>query len=296
MKYVLTGGAGHITKPLAETLLAAGHNVTVIGRNPENLKPLTDKGAKATTGSVEDSTFLKEAFAGADAVYTMIPPQYAAGPLDGYREIAANYAEAIRANNIKYVVNLSSVGAHLPEGCGPVSGLHLAEEELNKLEGVNVLHLRPGFFYVNFYGNLSMIKGMNIIGGNYGNDEAEMVLSHPADIAEAAAEELSNLSFKGHSVRYLASDERSTGDVAKVLGSAVGKPDLPWVQFTDEQTRGGLLQAGMPEAMAEKYVEMGASMRSGKMAEDYNKNRPQGFGKTKLEDFAKEFAGAYSAS
>ena len=296
MKYVLTGGAGHITKPLAEKLLAASHNVTVIGRNPENLKTLTDKGAKAATGSVENASFLKEAFAGADAVYTMIPPQYAAGSLEDYRRIAANYAEAIRANNIQYVVNLSSVGAHLPEGCGPVSGLHLAEEELNKLDDVNVLHLRPGFFYINFYGNLSMVKNMNIIGGNYGDAQAEMVLSHPADIAEAAAEELSKLSFKGHGVRYLASDERTTGDVAKVLGSAVGKPDLPWVEFTDEQTRGGLLQAGMPEAMAEKYVEMGASMRSGKMAEDYNKNRPQGYGKTKLEDFAKEFAGAYSAS
>jgi len=296
MKYVLTGGAGHITKPLAETLLAAGHNVTVIGRNPENLKPLTDKGIKAAIGSVEDAEFLKKAFAEADAAYTMIPPQYAAGPLEGYAKIAANYAEAIRANNIKYVVNLSSVGAHLPEGCGPVSGLHLAEEELNKLEGVNVLHLRPGFFYINFYGNLSMIKGMNIIGGNYGNDKAEMVLSHPADIAAAAAEELLNLSFKGHSVRYLASDERSTGDVAKVLGSAVGKPDLPWVEFTDEQTYGGLTQAGMPEEMSRKYVEMGASMRSGEMAEEYMKNRPQQFGKTKLEDFAKEFAGAYNAS
>lgn len=296
MKYVLTGGAGHITKPLAEKLLATGHAVTVIGRNPGNLKSLTDKGAKAATGSVEDTAFLKGAFAGADAVYTMIPPQYAAGPLEGYRQIAANYAEAIKVAGVKYVVNLSSVGAHLPEGCGPVSGLHLAEEELNKLDGVNVLHLRPGFFYINFYGNLSMIKGMNIIGGNYGDAQSQMVLSHPADIAETAAEELSNLSFKGHVVRYLASDERATGDIAKALGSAVGKPDLPWVEFTDEQTRGGLLQAGMPEGMAEKYVEMGASMRSGKMAEDYNKNRPQGFGKTKLEDFAKEFAGAYSAS
>lgn len=296
MNHVLTGGAGHITKPLAEKLLAAGHNVTVIGRNAENLKPLTDKGAKAAIGSIEDTAFLTESFKGADAVYIMVPPQYAAGDLEGYRQIGANYAEAVKAAGIRYVVNLSSAGAHMPQGCGPVSGLYRAEQELNGLTGVNILHLRPGYFYINFYGNIGMIKGMNVIGGNYGDGNSKMVLSAPGDIAEAAADALLSLSFTGHSVRYVASDERTTGDVAAVLGAAIGKPDLPWVGFTDEQAQGGLAQAGLPEAMVVKFVEMGAAIRSGKMWEDYLRHRPQELGKTKLEDFAKEFATAYRAS
>ncbi|HVF95975.1 MAG TPA: NAD(P)H-binding protein, partial [Flavisolibacter sp.] len=294
MKYVITGGAGHVSAPLTETLLAAGHEVTVVGRNPENLKGLIDKGAKAAIGSVEDVAFLIETFKGADAVYTMIPPQYAAGPLEGYRQIAVNYAEAIKANNVRYVVNLSSIGAHMSEGCGPVSGLYRVEEELNKLQNVNVRHLRPGFFYTNFYGNVGMIKGMNIIGGNYGDANIKMILSDPADIAKAAAEELTGLSFTGHSVRYLASDERTTGDIAKVLGTAVGKPDLPWVAFTDDQTYGAMTQAGMPEEMVRKYVEMGTAMRNGQMAEEYAQQPPQDFSKTKLEDFAQRFATAYN--
>jgi uncharacterized protein YbjT (DUF2867 family) len=296
MKYVITGSAGNISKPLAEKLLAADHEVTVIGRNAEHLKPLTDKGAKAAIGSVEDTAFLKEAFAGADAVYTMVPPQYAAQSLDVFQQIGANYAEAIKAAKIKYVVDLSSVGAHMPEGCGPVSGLYRVEQELNKLSDTNVLHLRPGFFYVNFLANIGMIKGMNLIGGNYGDSDARMILSHPDDIAEAAAEALLQLSFKGHSVLYLASDERTTGEVANVLGTAVGKPDLPWVPFTDEQAYGGMTQAGMPEAMAEKYVEMGKAIRTGKMWEDFIRHRPQQLGKTKLEDFAKVFAAVYHAA
>jgi uncharacterized protein YbjT (DUF2867 family) len=294
MKYVITGAAGNISKPLTEKLLAAGHEVTVIGRNAEHLKPLTDRGAKAAIGQVEDVPFLKQAFAGADAVYTMIPPQYAAGDLGGYQQVAANYAEAIKVNNIHYVVNLSSVGAHRPEGCGPVSGLYRVEQELNKLSDVNILHLRPGFFFNNFLGNIQMIKDMNLIGGNYGDANSKMVLSSPDDIADAAAEELQKLSFKGHSVRYLSSDERTTGDVARILGSAIGKPELPWVEFTDEQAFGGMSQAGLPEEMVKKYVEMGSAMRSGKMWEDYFRHRPQEFGKTKLEDFAKTFAAVYS--
>jgi uncharacterized protein YbjT (DUF2867 family) len=295
MKYVITGAAGHISKPLAENLLAAGHEVTVIGRNAENLKSLTDKGAKAAIGSVEDVNFLKTAFAGADAVYLMIPPQYAAMDLNAYQKIGADYAEAIKANNVKYAVSLSSVGAHLPSGVGPVSGLYLAEQELNKLSDVNILHLRPGYFYLNLLANIPMVKTMNIIGGNYGDSDATMILSHPNDIAQAATQALLNLSFKGHTAQYLASDVRSTGDVAKILGNSINKPELPWVGFTDEQAYGGMVQTGMPEGMAAKFAEMGKAMKTGKMWEDFQKNPPQNFGSTKLEDFSNEFAAAYNA-
>ena len=296
MKYVLTGSAGNITRPLAEKLVAAGHDVTVIGRNAEHLKPLTDKGVKAAIGSVEDVAFLAEAFKGADAVYTMIPPQYAALDLEAYRQIAATYVEAIRISGVKNAVNLSSVGAHMAQGAGPVSGLYRAEEELNKLAGVNILHLRPCYFYTNLLANVNMVKGMNIIGGNFATADTKLGLSHPADIAEAAAEELLSLSFPGHGVRYLVSDERTASEIASVLGNAVGKPGLPWVSFSDEQAYEGMKQAGLPEPVAQKYTEMGNAIRTGKMYEDYWLHHPQQVGKTKLEDFAKEFAAVYHAS
>jgi uncharacterized protein YbjT (DUF2867 family) len=297
MKYVLTGGAGNITKPLAEKLLAAGHDVTIIGRNAENLKSLTDKGAKAAIGSVEDVVFLTEAFEGADAVYTMVPPTFAATDWKAWiGQIGKNYADALQAAGVKHVVNLSSIGAHLPEGVGPVSGLFRVEQALNALESVNVKHLRPGYFFSNLNANISMVKGMNILGSNISKADEKIVLSHPDDIAEAAAEELLNLLFTGHSVRYLASDERTPADVAKVLGAAVGKPELPYVEFNDDDTLNGMKGAGLPEEVAKNYTEMGHAMRTGKMTEDYNQNRPQNLGKTKLENFAQQFAAAYSAN
>lgn len=295
MKYVITGAAGNISKPLSERLLNAGHDITVIGRNAEHLEPLTRKGAKAAIGSVEDTGFLKNTFTGADAAYIMSPPQYAAQNLDVFRQNAARYAEALKSAKVRYVVNLSSVGAHLPQGAGPVSGLYNVENELNKLADTHVLHLRPGFFFTNFLANIGMIKHMNILGGNYGDANSIMILSHPNDVAEAAAHKLMQLSFTGHSDRYLASDERTTGDVARVLGAAIGKPDLLWVSFTDEQAYEGLKQAGLPDGMVQKYTEMGKAMRTGILWEDYFKNRPQQFGETKLEDFATEFAAAYNA-
>lgn len=296
MKYVLTGGAGNISKPLAEKLLDAGHEITVVGRNAAHLKPLTDKGAKAAIGTVEDLEFLKETFQSADAVYTMVPPNFGTGDWKSWiGQIGKNYAEAIKAAGVKHVVNLSSIGAHLPDGAGPVSGLYRVEQALNELTDVNIVHLRPGYFYSNFFGSIPMVKGMNIWGGNISKAEDKIVLSDTTDIAEAAAGELLYLNFKGHSVRYLASDERTPAEVAKALGTAVGKPDLPYVEFSDEDTLNGMKGAGLPEEVAKNYTEMGGAMRSGKMGEDYWNNRPQTFGNTKLEQFAPHFAAAYNA-
>jgi hypothetical protein len=141
-----------------------------------------------------------------------------------------------------------------------------------------------------------MVKHMNIIGSNFGGDNSKIPLSDTDDIAEIAFEELSTLAFTGHSTRYIASDERNTNDIAKVLGVAVGKPDLHWVPFTDEQAFNGMMQMGLPEEMAKNYVEMGSAMRNGSMLEDYWKNHPASLGKTKLEDFAKNFAFVYNQS
>src|SRR5690349_16177937 len=128
MRYTITGAAGNISTPLVKELLKAGHSVTVIGRSEDHLRELITAGAQPAIGSLEDREFLKAAFRDAEAVYTMYPGSFSAPDMKAFIEqIAKNYAEAIEANGIAFVVNLSSVGAHLPAGVGPVSGLHRAE-------------------------------------------------------------------------------------------------------------------------------------------------------------------------
>ncbi|HET6559759.1 MAG TPA: NAD(P)H-binding protein [Prolixibacteraceae bacterium] len=294
MKYVVTGSLGNISKPLAEKLIAAGHTVTVISSKASKVEQIQALGAQAAIGSVEDAGFLAKTFIGADAVYTMVPPHFGAKDWKQYiAGIGRNYASAVRSSGVKNVVNLSSIGAHMPEGCGPVSGLFFVEKALNELEDVNVLHLRPGIFYTNFLANIPMIQQMGILGGNYGQD-ARLVLVHPNDIAEVAAWELQDLEFRYKTIRYIASDERTTRELASVLGRAIGKGDLQWVNFTDEQSFAGMQQAGLPDEIARNYTEMGAALRSGEMNSDYTAYPPVTFGKTKLEDFAPYFAAVYA--
>lgn len=293
MKYVITGSLGHISKPLAENLIAKGHEVTIITSNYKNEQAIKALGAKPAVGFVEDVKFLNETFKDNDAVYTMVPPKWDA---ENWKEwigsIGKNYATSVKDAGIKYVVNLSSVGGDLPEGVGPVSGLHKAEEALNTLIGVNIKHLRPVYFYQNLLAQIPMIKSAGIMGGNFGEDAFAMV--HPSNIAEVATNALLNLDFKDHSVQYIAGDELTGKEIAATLGKAIGKNDLPWITFTDEQNLQGALRAGLPEEVAKNYTEMGKAIREDKMYAHYNQHKPA-LSSIKFTDFAREFAAAYNA-
>lgn len=293
MKYVLTGSNGHISGPLAQKLVTAGHTVSVITSNADKTEAIEKLGASALVGSLEDGDFLKSAFSGADAVYLMIPPKWDVTNWIEYQtSLVVKLVDAVKANSVKNVVALSSVGAHMKKGCGPVDGLAVLEDHLAAVEGLNVKSLRPSYFFYNLFSMAGMAKHMGIIGSTQPADHS-LVLTDTSDIADVAFEELNALNFTGFSVRYIASDERTWSEIASVLGTAIGKPELPFVEFTDEQSAQGMAQVGLAPAIVAGYVAMGQALRSGDMERDFKANRPSQLGKVKLEDFAKAFAAAY---
>ncbi len=296
MNYTITGSLGNISLPLVKDLLAAGHKVKVISSNDAKKKEIEQLGATAAIGSVNDKGFLANAFAGSDAVYLMIPPNFATSDFYAYqKEVADNYIHAIKENNTKHIVLLSSIGAHMRKGAGPIDGLGYLEEQLEKLKDVNVKMLRPSYFYFNLFAMAGLIKQAGIMGSNFGDDKEKLILVHPADIAKVAAKHLLALDFTGHTFQYIASDEKYASEIATTISSAINKPNTPWVTFTDEQALEGMLQGGLSKTMAEAYVQMGKAFREGLAQADYWENKPA-FGNIKLEEFAKDFAAFYSSN
>jgi uncharacterized protein YbjT (DUF2867 family) len=294
MKITLTGSLGNIGKPLAEILIKNGHEVTIISNDSKKLSEIEALGAKAAIGSISDVAFLTDAFKGADAIYTMVPPNWGVSNYRQYiAETGKNYLEAIKASGVKRVVNLSSVGAHLSGGTGPISGLYDVEHTLNTLDGIAIKHLRAGIFFINFFFDMGTIRNMGIMGNNYG-EKSKLIMAHPRDIAAVAAQELQG-SFEGKSHRYVTSDERKISEIVKILGTAIDKPGLPWVQLSDEETFAGMTSAGMSPAIAGTYLEMGNAINSGILFEDFDQHKPEVWGTTKLVDFAKEFAAVYKS-
>lgn len=295
MKYVITGSTGNISKPLAQQLAAAGHEVTIISSNESRTAEITAIGATAATGSILDTEFLARTFKGADAVYLMIPPNFAVTDWPAFMKKAADsYITALKASPVQYIVQLSSIGAHLRKDCGPIDGLGYLEERLKELSGAQVKLLRPSYFYTNFFSMIPLLKQAGIMGGNFGTAEEKLVLVHPADIATVAARHLLHLDFTGYTAEYIASDERYASDVAAVLGKAIGREATPWVLFKDEETHQALLQAGLAQTFADGYTQMGKSIREGILQADYFEQDYKPAGKIKLEDFAKQFAAVYN--
>lgn len=296
MKITITGSLGNISQPLTSILTIKGHQVTVISSKAEKVNAIEALHARAAIGSVEDIDFLVKAFEGADAVYTMIPPNFSMPDYNQFtRQVGANYGRAIEQTGVQYVVNLSSSGSPLA-GTGPLTGYQNLEAPFDALPQLHVLHLRPGGFYSNFYGSIGLIKHQGVIGNNF-DETATMYLSHPQDIAEAAADALHNLNFKGRNIKYIVSDKKNGKEAAALLGQAIGKPDLQWVQLSDEQLLGALVQNGFSRDAAQHYiVDMGIAIREGILDKHYHQNSYEVVGQRSFADFAREFAFVYGGN
>lgn len=299
MNIVITGSLGNIGKPLTAELVQKGHAVTVISSKTERQKDIEALGAKASIGSMKDADFLTKTFTGADIVYLMEAWEGIGSIFDkdidfiaGFHEIGNNYKKAVIASGVKNIVHLSSVGAHSATGYGSLSAHYDVENILKQLpDDVSIKFMRPVGFYTNLFRSLKTIQEKGAIISNYGGDKKEPWVS-PLDIATAIIEEM-ELPFQGRTVRYIASDEASPNEIAKILGEAIGKPDLKWLEISDEQMLDGMLAMGVNPKIASGMVEMQASQRSGLLFEDFYRHKPA-LGKTKLTDFAKQFALVYN--
>jgi len=293
---VITGATGNIGSRLSEALLARGEKVRVVGRSADRLKALAAKGAEPFAGSVEDETAMRHAFEGASAVFAMIPPNYAAPEARVYQNRVGNaYARALTASRVERVVSLSSVGAQHSSGNGPIAGLHDLEQRLDHIDGVAALHLRATFFMENFLWGIAMIKSMGIYGSPMKADLAVPMIA-TRDIAAAACEALANRAWSGKSTRELLGPRDITNrEATRVLGAAIGKPDLAYVEFPYEDAEKAMIGMGMQPDWAAKAIEMYRGFNEGRVTATETRSK-ENTTPTTIEEFAATFAAAYAAA
>jgi uncharacterized protein YbjT (DUF2867 family) len=184
---------------------------------------------------------------------------------------AEGFATAIRATGVKQVVFLSSWSADRLDDAGAISGMGRAEVVLNGLTDTNVLRLRAGYFYTNFFLSVDLIKTAGHMGNMYEVPQGYFPLVDPADIARAAVEGLTKRT-KGHSYRYMVSDQSGTDEVAKVIGAEIGMPDLKWARFSPEDFHAVLVQYGFVPGAADSYVEMFKTLDKGGLVAHYKES------------------------
>jgi uncharacterized protein YbjT (DUF2867 family) len=261
--YVVLGASGHVGGIVAERLLDAKRKVRIAARSADRLKGLAARGAEIVTGSIDDPAFLRRAFQGAGAACVLLPPSLAPGIRAWQDRTAAALGDALEAAKVQRAVTLSSIGAHLPGGNGPIAGLHVLEQRLDRIAGLAPLHLRPGYFFENNLGAIGLVKATGALGGAL---RADLPMAHIAtrDIGEVAARRLLSLDWSGRTVQELQGERDLTmAGVATALGKAIGKPELRYVQFPYADAEKGLVGAGLPQEMAALYMEMSKGFNDG---------------------------------
>lgn len=291
--YVITGATGNIGKRVAELLLSQGKKVRVVGRNQDRLAFLAKKGAEPFVGSVEDSSTMIKAYQGSTAVFNMIPPDLQAPNVRAFQnKVGEVLASAISAAKVKYVVNLSSVGAHLSEKVGPVNGLFDNEQRLNKLKDTNIVHVRPSFFMENLLWNVDLIKNMGICGSPIRSD-IKFPMIATRDIADVVARLLTSHSFTGKSTKELLGQrDVSMGEATKIIGKAIGKPELQYIQFPYEGAEKSMIGMGLSADMARNFIELYRSLNEGVFVPT-EKRTTANTTQTSIEEFSNVFAVIY---
>jgi uncharacterized protein YbjT (DUF2867 family) len=264
--FVVTGATGHTGNVVARTLLTKGEKVRVIGKNTDRLKELVAAGAEPFTADLSDAGSVAKAFAGAKAVFVMIPPNLSSPDVLGFQKLVADaIASGLHSSSVTHAVVLSSIGADKAERTGPVLGLHYLEERLNEIDALNALHLRAGYFMENTLPQAGIIRTAGMVVGPLRAD-LKLPMIATRDIGTAAADALWSLNFRQKQTHELLGQrDVSYDEVAEIIGKAIGKPNLRYTQAPDEQVRTAFIQLGMSRNMTDLLLEMSGSLNSGYM-------------------------------
>jgi uncharacterized protein YbjT (DUF2867 family) len=288
--YVVLGSSGNTGSIIADFLLAKGKKVRVVGRDLGRLQRFLRNGAEAFTADLSDAAALTKAFGCARAAYLLLPPLNSREEQERQSDAIA---KAVKASGLRHAVYLSSYGAHVPEGTGPVTGLHSTEEKLNAIGDLNVLHLRAAYFMENNLTAIDMIHGKGLFGHAL-LPELKLPMIATRDVGDYAAQRLLNVDFSGKQTRELLGErDLSMKEVTAVIGRGIGKPDLRYEQFTYDQVQQALVQMGMPPKKAEVYIEMFEAINAGVLAAQEPRS-PENSTPTSFETFVRDvFAAAY---
>lgn len=292
--YVVCGATGNIGSKVVEILLAAGEPVRAVGRERVRLGPLASKGAEAWPGDIGDTEFLGDVFSGARGAFILIPPKYDAPDFREYQNrIGASLVAALSKARVPRIVALSSIGANLSEGTGPILGLHDLESWLGTLKDEEVVCLRPGYFMENHLWSIPLIRNQGVNGSPIRPDVPLPMIS-TADIADAVARLFVEGTFQGHAVRYLLGPRDVTmTEATRILGEAIGRPGLKYVQFPEQEARKAMSEAGMSGSVIEGMLEMQRGFNAGAIRPTRERS-PEDSTSTTLEYFSRAvFASAY---
>ena len=259
--FVIAGASGHVGGTAAHTILAEYDAVKVIVRDRAKARAYTNPMAEVAVGDLTDTPFLTGALAGADGFFVLLPTDLAATDVYGAQRATADaIAAAVAASGVPHVVLLSSVGADLAVGNGPIKGLHYLEGKL-RATGTTLSAIRAGYFQENIAQAIGPARAMGMFFNMSPSQDYPVPMVATRDIGRLVVKTLRHRPT-AHEIIDLHGPAYSVRQQAELLGAALGK-SLTIVDVPPAGQVEAMMQGGLPRPAAEAYAEMYAGFASG---------------------------------
>jgi uncharacterized protein YbjT (DUF2867 family) len=261
--FVIAGATGHVGGVAARELLAHKQKVKVIVRDPAKGREWSSLGAELASGKIDDAAFLTGALKGASGFFTLLPADFSATDVfASQKRLADTIAASVKQSGVPLVVLLSSLGADLATGTGPIKGLHYVENAL-RATGTKLVSIRAAYFQENLAQSVGPAKQMGMFFNFMPSRDAAMPTVATKDIGALVAKTLVSPPAKSENVDLIG-PSYTVGQLVEKLGAAVGKQ----LQIVDIPPQGhveALTKAGLPKPFAEEFAEMYSAFGTGKV-------------------------------
>lgn len=261
---VITTPAGQIGRQVLGNLLDSGEQLRVIARDPSQLPAEVRENLDIVEGSHGDAAVVDKAFAGADAVFWLTPPDPWAPSVEAaFAGFTRPAAEAFTKHGVRRVVGVSMLGRGTPWAgrAGFVTG-SLAMDDLIAASGVAYRALTNPYFMEDTVRQAESIKDQGTFFWPIAGDRKLPAVA-TRDIAAAASRLLLDARWSGAGeVPLLGPEDLSFNDMAEVMSQVLGK-DVRFQQITFEAYKDRFVRRGMSDAMAQGYTDMAWAKNEG---------------------------------
>ncbi|MFC0506399.1 NAD(P)H-binding protein [Micromonospora costi] len=259
---VVTAPTGHIGGRLVQDLLEAGASVRVVARDPARLAPGVVERIEIVRGSHGDPAVVAEAFAGAAAVFWLVPADPRSTSLDeAYSGFTHPVLDALAA--VPRVVGISALGRGTPVAgrAGHVTAT-LAMDDLIAATGVPYRALTMPSFMDNVLRQLTPITQQGVLYGPVVPDLSAPTVA-TRDIAAVAACLLRDDTWTGfEEVPVLGPEDLTQKEMAAIIADVLGRP-VRYQQVPGEAFKENMRRAGLSEAIAQGMLDMAVAKNEG---------------------------------
>jgi uncharacterized protein YbjT (DUF2867 family) len=262
--YLVAGVSGKTGAAAATALLEKKEPVRVLVRSEDKGRSWREKGAEVAVASLDDVSGLARALQGVKGAYLLVPPDLTSTDyLARGRRFLGAMTEALGSARVPHVVFLSSIGAQLAKGTGPVVILHEGESRLAGLRATRVTFVRASYFMENIGSLASVARSQGVLPCLF-DPNRRIAMIATEDIGRTAARALLEPPAHKEIIELEALQESSYADAARILARHLGRP-VEAVRVPDEGVVPTLVQSGFSDQMAGLFKEMAHALDTGTM-------------------------------